>query len=151
MSSYKRQIKLEQNAIKRTLLYGPITPLLNTKVPHFREAEDVRRTVSWYGQVSKSVSKILMACWFKKTLLLGYVRNADMHSFPLMYIMGGVYLAEVDQKRIFSKKVPKKQRFWGTQIGITWLWRGITPSILKIFYFLRGVSENLGHKLSDEP
>ena len=63
----------------------------------------------------------------------------------------GVYLAEVDQKRIFSKKVPKKQHFWGTQIWITWLWRGVAPTILKIETFLRCVLENLGHKLSDGP
>ena len=74
-----------------------------------------------------------------------------MHSFPLMYIMGGVDLVEVGQKKDFLLKSAEKQRFWGTQIGITLLWRGITPSILKIFDFLRGVSENFGHKHSDEP
>ena len=64
--------------------------------------------------LSQSISKILTACWFKKTVLLGYVQNAEMHSFPLMYIMGGVYLAEVGQKKsIFSKKVPKNSVFEG--------------------------------------
>ena len=50
----------------------------------------------------------------------------------------------------FSQKMPKKQLFGVTQIMITRLWRGITPSILKIETFFTGVSENLGHKLSDD-
>ena len=37
---------------------------------------------------SPSVSKILTACWFKKTLFLGYMQKAEMHRFPLINIMG---------------------------------------------------------------
>ena len=52
---------------------------------------------------------------------------------------------------IFSQKLPKKQLFWRTRFWITWLWRGLAPTILKIETFSACVSENLGHELSDEP
>ena len=52
---------------------------------------------------------------------------------------------------IFSQKLPKKQLFWRTRFWITWLWRGLAPTILKIKTFSTCASENLGHKLSDEP
>ena len=101
--------------------------------------------------LSPGVSKILTACRFKKTLMLGYVQKAEMHSFPNMPIMGGLIWSKWVKKTILSKKVPKKQHFWGTQIWIPWLWRGVAPTILKIFPFLRCALENLGYKLSDEP
>ena len=66
--------------------------------------------------LSPSVCKILTACWFKKTLLLGYVQNAEMHSFPLMYIMGGYIWPKWVKKKYFLQKSAEKQRFWGTQI-----------------------------------
>ena len=47
--------------------------------------------------------------------------------------------------------MPKKQRFWVQDFWITWLWRGLAPTILKIETFSACVSENLGHELSDEP
>ena len=61
--------------------------------------------------LSPTVSKILMACWFKKILLLGYVRNADMHSFPLMYIMGGGILGWSGSKKDFLQKSSEKTAF----------------------------------------
>jgi len=52
---------------------------------------------------------------------------------------------------IFSQKLPKKQLFWRTRFWITWLWRGLAPTILKIMNFLAGASKNTGHERSDEP
>ena len=51
------------------------------------------RTQSQYrvSLLSPGVSKILTACRFKKTLMLGYVQKAEMHSFPNMPIMGFFY------------------------------------------------------------
>ena len=43
--------------------------------------------------------------------MLGYVQKAGMHSFPLMYIMGGVYLAVVGQKKDFLQKSAEKTAF----------------------------------------
>ena len=78
--------------------------------------------------LSTTVSKILMACWFKKFYCWGMCGTLTCTAFRWCISWVGVYLAEVDQKRIFSKKVPKKQHFWGTQIWITWLWRGVAPT-----------------------
>ena len=60
--------------------------------------------------LSPGVSKILTACRFKKTLMLGYVQKAEMHSFPNMPIMGGVALVE-GQKKDFLQKSAKKTAF----------------------------------------
>ena len=54
-------------------------------------------------------------------------------------------------ERIFSQKVPENHLFWRQDFWITWLWRGLAPTILKIETFSACVSENLGHELSDEP
>ena len=61
--------------------------------------------------LSPGVSKILTACRFKKTLMLGYVQKAEMHSFPNMPIMGGVALVEVGQKKDFLQKSAEKTAF----------------------------------------
>ena len=51
---------------------------------------------------------------------------------------------------IFSKKVVKKQLFWGTQIRINWLWGGLTPIFLKVSLFSACVLKNLEHDLWNE-
>ena len=51
---------------------------------------------------------------------------------------------------IFSKKVVKKQLFWGTQIWINRLWGGLRPIFLKISLTSTGVLKNLEHKLRNE-
>ena len=51
---------------------------------------------------------------------------------------------------IFSKKVVKKQLFWGTQIRINRLWGGLRPIFLKISLTSTGVLKNLEHKLRNE-
>ena len=62
--------------------------------------------------LSPDVSKILTACRFKKTLMLGYVQKAEMHSFLNMPIMGGgVDLVEVGQKKDFLQKSAEKTAF----------------------------------------
>jgi len=56
--------------------------------------------------LSPGVSKILTACWFKKTLLLGYVQKA----FRLC-LSWGVDLVEVGQKKDFIQKKCRKTAF----------------------------------------
>ena len=68
-----------------------------------------------------------------------------------VYHGGGFVWSKWVKIAIFSKKMLKKQRFWGTQFWITWLWRGLAPTFLKIMTFFTGVLKYMGHKLSDEP
>ena len=68
------------------------------------QLEDMMQSQYRVSLLSPGVSKILTACRFKKTLMLGYVQKAEMHSFPNMPIMGWVALVEVGQKKDFLKK-----------------------------------------------
>ena len=68
--------------------------------------------------LSPGVSKILTACRFKKTLMLGYVQKAEMHSFPNMPIMGGGCFGRSGSKKGFSpKKCRKNSVFEGHKSG----------------------------------
>ena len=76
-------------------------------------------------------------------------RNPQMLSFLNMYNTMGKKWTVWPWESIFSQKLPKKQRFRRQDFRITWLRRGLAPTILKIETFPACVSENLGHKLSD--
>ena len=97
--------------------------------------------------LSQSVSKILMVWRLKKVYFCPYVWIAVIHSFPTIYIMGGFVLSKWVKIAIFSKKVPKKQRFWVSRFWITWLWRGETPKFFEVSATFAGVLKNMGHKL----
>ena len=56
------------------------------------------------GSHSRSVTKILTAYWSKKTYFWPGARKTEMHSFPTMYIMGGVRLVEMGQNSDCLKK-----------------------------------------------
>ena len=43
--------------------------------------------------------------------MLGYVQKAEMHSFPIMPIMGGGDFVEVGQKKDFLQKNAEKTAF----------------------------------------
>ena len=83
--------------------------------------------------------------------MLGYVQKAEMHSFPNMPIMGGVALVEVGRKKDFLQKSAEKTAFLRDTNRDHVTLEGHNSLNFKIFDFLRGVSENLGHKLSDGP
>ena len=75
-----------------------------------------------------------------------FIFNPQMLSFPNMPNTMGSKMDGLAVRDFFLSKNAEKQLFGVTQIMITRLWRGITPSILKIETFFTGVSENLGHK-----
>ena len=80
-------------------------------------------TVSWWNQVSpEALAKFWMPAGSKKLLCWGTCRKLRCTAFRICLSCGWLLWSKWVKKRIFSKKVPKKQRFWGTQIGITWLW-----------------------------
>ena len=60
-------------------------------------------------------------------------------------------MVEVGQNKDFLQKSAEKTAIFRDTNRDHLTLEGITPSILKIFDFLRGVSENLGHKPSDGP
>ena len=76
-----------------------------------------------------------------------------MHSFLMMYNTMGSKVdgLAVREDRIFSQKLPENHLYWRQDFWITWLWRGLAPTILKIMNFFAGVSKNMGHERSDEP
>ena len=88
----------------------PITPWDSTRP---KKAKNDLKTHCQLMKSSQSgsVSKILTACRFKKTLMLGYVQKAEMHSFPNMPIMWVVALVEVGQKKDFLQKSAEKTAF----------------------------------------
>ena len=53
-------------------------------------------------------------------------------------------------ERLVTLKMVKKQLFWGTQIRINWLWRGLTPIFLKVSLFSACVLKNWEHNLRNE-
>ena len=56
------------------------------------------------GSHSRSVTKILTAYSSKKTYFRPGARKTEIHSFPTMYIMGGVRLVEMGQNSDCLKK-----------------------------------------------
>ena len=78
--------------------------------------------------------------------MLGYVQKAEMHSFPNMPIMWVVALVEVGQKKDFLQKSAEK-----TAILSDTNRDHLTLEGHNSLNFLRGVLENLGHKLSYGP
>ena len=87
------------------------------------QLEDMMQSQYRVSLLSPGVSKILTACRFKKTLMLGYVQKAEMHSFPNMPIMGGVALVEVE---IFFEFDP-------TSTGNNFTLKSATPKKYHIF------------------
>ena len=73
-----------------------------------------------------------------------------MHSFPLMYIMGGGDLVEVGQKKDFFQKSAEKRFLRDTNQDHLNL-EGHNSLNFKDFLLSQGFLENLGHKLSNEP
>ena len=101
--------------------------------------------------LSGGVPKNLTLRRMNKICFQKYHEKAEIHSFPTMYIKGGVNIWSKSVKtRIFSKKVPSKQHFSWTRIRINWLRGGLGPPILKLPTFFTCSLKTLGHKLSDE-
>ena len=101
--------------------------------------------------LSRCVPKILTLHGMSKltcNLIFGILRCS---AFWICITLWGQKWTVWPWESIFSQKLPKKQRFRRQDFRITWLRRGLAPTILKIETFPACVSENLGHKLSNGP
>ena len=99
-------------------------------------------------EVSTKIWRFMGCCKLTFNLIFGILRCSD---FRICINYGGLKWTVWPWENIFSQKVPKNHLFWRTRFLITWLWRGLAPTILKIMTFFTGVLKNMGHLLSDEP
>ena len=73
-------------------------------------------------------------------LIFGIVRCS---AFRICITLWGLKWTVWPWKTIFSQKVPKNHPVWQQDFRITWLWRGLAPTILKIMTFFTRVFEKI--------